>query len=40
MKVSSSGGVGAAGASRARPAGGGSNFALPSVGGASGVAGT
>jgi hypothetical protein len=38
MKVSSTGGAGAVGASRAKPTGGGSGFALPSVGGA-GVAG-
>jgi hypothetical protein len=39
MKVSSTGGASAVGASRAKPAGGGSGFALPSVGGASGVSG-
>ncbi|KSB91451.1 flagellar assembly protein FliX [Caulobacter vibrioides] len=39
MKVSSTGGVGAAGASRARPTGGGSSFALPTVGAAGGAAG-
>jgi hypothetical protein len=43
MKVSSTGGAGAVGASRAKPTGGGSGFALPTVGAAgpaSGVAQT
>ena len=39
MKVSSTGGAGAVGASRAKPTGGGSGFALPSVGGASAASG-
>ncbi len=40
MKVSSTGGVGASGASRAKASGGGSSFALPSVNAASGAAST
>ena len=39
MKVSSTGGAGAVGASRAKPTGGGSGFALPAVGGASAASG-
>ncbi|CAN5451307.1 flagellar assembly regulator FliX [soil metagenome] len=40
MKVSSTGGAGAVGASRAKPTGGGgSGFSLPTVGGASAAAG-
>ncbi len=39
MKVSSTGGAGAVGASRAKPTGGGSGFSLPSVGGASAASG-
>jgi len=39
MKVSSTGGAGAVGASRAKPTGGGSGFALPTVGGASAASG-
>ncbi|HWU80307.1 MAG TPA: flagellar assembly protein FliX, partial [Caulobacter sp.] len=38
MKVSSTGGVGATGASRAKPTGGSSGFSLPSVNAASGAA--
>lgn len=40
MKVSSTGGVGAAGPSRAKPSGGASGFSLPSVNAASGAAST
>ncbi|AAK24551.1 flagellar assembly protein FliX [Caulobacter vibrioides] len=40
MKVSSTGGVSATGASRAKPAGGSSGFSLPSVNAASGAAST
>jgi len=40
MKVSSTGGVGATGASRARPSGGATGFSLPSVNAASGAAST
>ncbi|MBO9709753.1 MAG: flagellar assembly protein FliX [Caulobacter sp.] len=39
MKVSGTGSVGATGASRAKPAGGGSGFSLPSVGAAAPAAG-
>lgn len=39
MKVSSTGGASAVGASRAKPSGGGSGFALPTVGGASAASG-
>jgi len=39
MKVSSTGGAGAVGASRAKPTGGGAGFSLPSVGGATAAAG-
>lgn len=39
MKVSSTGGAGAVGASRAKPTGGGSGFALPTVTGASAASG-
>jgi hypothetical protein len=40
MKVSSTGGVSATGASRAKPAGGSSGFSLPSVNAASGAVST
>jgi len=40
MKVSSTGGVGSTGASRAKPAGGSPGFSLPSVNAASGAAST
>ena len=39
MKVSSTGGAGAVGASRAKPTGGGSGFSLPTVSGASAASG-
>ena len=39
MKVSSTGGASAVGASRAKPTGGGSGFSLPTVGGASAASG-